>query len=257
MSPALASVLLRLLSHPASAPCNCALFAADPISRFDPSCVLQAYCSAADWQTDKQTQKAHQQAGVDASAVPIRVPTHPFTRITHRSPPPRAKTSTASLSLWLQTHASTHMHTQTRSHKQNSSFSLITFYSFVRRGSQRLIHCLTDSLQPGGELRIRKNFTICTLCKHDLRNISRRKVKEEDGAAGRLIRVCSGDFIHLQSVLGNQKWLFNFMEIEDCNISIPAATGRCLPGYVNAASAAADDDIWTSYITISHCAIRA
>lgn len=88
-----------------------------------------------------------------------------------------------------------HMHTQTRSHKQNSSFSLITLYSFVRRGSQRLIHCLTDSLRQGGKLRIGKNFTICTLCKHDLRNISSQKLKaalwrstveEEDGAAGSL-----------------------------------------------------------------------
>lgn len=78
MSPALASILFCLLSPPASAPCISALFVVDPISRFDPSCSVEADCGAIDWLTDT---KAHQQAGIDASAVPITVPTYPFVRM--------------------------------------------------------------------------------------------------------------------------------------------------------------------------------
>lgn len=56
MSPALASILFCLLSLTASALCNSALFVVDPISRFDPSCGVEADCGAADWLTDRQTQ---------------------------------------------------------------------------------------------------------------------------------------------------------------------------------------------------------
>lgn len=64
---------------PLSCLCNSALFVVDPISRFDPSCGAEADCAETDRQTDKT--KAHQLAGINASAVPITVPTHPFARM--------------------------------------------------------------------------------------------------------------------------------------------------------------------------------
>lgn len=55
MSPALPSysLLPPLLSPAASTLCNSALFVADPIFRFDPSCGFEADCGAADWLTDR------------------------------------------------------------------------------------------------------------------------------------------------------------------------------------------------------------
>lgn len=53
-----------------------ALFVVDPISRSDPSCSLETVEGESVFYTDRQTQKAHQPASMNASALPIGVPTH-------------------------------------------------------------------------------------------------------------------------------------------------------------------------------------
>lgn len=87
--------------------------------------VLQAHCKGgrqADGQTDtigiaSSWQRwlccAHQSAH-----------TSPFTRITHRSPPPRAKPGAASLSSRVQTHEFILIDPRTHTHTQDSSLSL-------------------------------------------------------------------------------------------------------------------------------------
>ena len=74
----LLSIFFCLIYPPASALCNYALFVVDPISRFDPSCSTVAECLATQWLTDT---KAYQQAGINVSALPIIMPTHPFARM--------------------------------------------------------------------------------------------------------------------------------------------------------------------------------
>lgn len=78
-------------------------------SRFDPSCGFEADCESGTL-TDRQIDtKAHRQAGMDASPVPITVPTIANEPITLRLLVPNP--APLLLSLRLQTYTHTHTHT--------------------------------------------------------------------------------------------------------------------------------------------------
>lgn len=200
MSPALASVLFCLFSHPASALCNSALFVADPISRFDPSCSFEAGCGAADWLTDTKGTPTSRHGCLCCAHYSAHPPLYENN--------PSLSASLCQTRLGFFVFMAPDARTRTR-----------TIYSLVCRENRRLIHCLTDSLQQGGLLSIHNhnNFTCCALCKlwpgADLRNSSCQKsggssLENDSGRRGwrcGLASIClsaswHNDLIHLQKV---------------------------------------------------------
>lgn len=136
-----------LLHLPLSCLCNSALFVVDPISRFDPSCGAEADCAETDWQTEKT--KAHQLAGINTSAVPITVPTHPYARMN------------PSLSAcWCQTRICVFCLDGCRHTRYPSCSSATPFHCLVWGENWRLILRFSDSLEKCGLLGIHNTTNI-------------------------------------------------------------------------------------------------
>lgn len=98
--------------------------------------------------------KAHQQAGMDASVVPITVPTHPFARMN-----PSLSVSLCQTQLHFFVFTAPDAHTCTHSHRLPRLFLHNTIYCLVWTENWNLLGRLTDSHKQGGLLSIHNNYT--------------------------------------------------------------------------------------------------
>lgn len=249
MSLALASILFR----------NSALFVADPISRFDPSCNFEADRGTADYHLDRHKKTPTSWYGCLCFAHYSAHPPLCEDKLTLYCLVPNS--ALYLLSLWLQTHGHTYSHIL---------FLHNTIYSLIWWQNLRLNYCLTDSLQKAlpqsihnspssapWKLQPGANLRISSLEKSGGMKWS-IKEKEARHATWQLIYL-SESIMTWWSIstkcICKLTMIVQFCEMEYSNIG--AATCQCLPGCVNATIAAVDDDISMSYITILHCATRA